>query len=169
MKKVLYGLLLVVVLGLLCAGTSLAAPVGPAGEGFSIFADSENGYYDSTSVGAGYGIGDNLTIGAFYLLDWEDFGVYANLAFGPVSLNGELVFEDYCNDGFFSALYIFDLDPIALGVGIGSYYCEDVGLDKLGLVVTAEFKLDPLVVFGQYYYVPDGPDPTFKIGASFTF
>lgn len=119
MKKVLYGLVLILALGLLCAGTSLAAPVGPAGEGFSVFADYGSWWYNTCMVGAGYGFTENLTVGAFYVPDWEEFGIFANVALGPFRLNGELVFEEHCDDGIFSVLYALDLDPMTLAVGGG--------------------------------------------------
>ena len=170
MKKVLYGLMLVVALGLLCAGTTLAVPVGPSGEGLSVFADYDSWWYDTHMVGAGYGFTENLTAGVFYVPDWEEFGIFANAAFGPFRLNGELVFEEYCNDGIFSVLYAFDLDPITLAVGGGMEYCEEDGFDYFFIDATAEFKLDALTVYGGVMFYPDDSDWTsFKIGVAYTF
>ena len=169
MKKMFLGFLIFTALSLACASAASAAPFSPAGEGFSVFADYENGYYESFSVGAGYGFSENLTVGAFYHLDWESVGIYANWALGPILLDGELVFEPACMDGFFSALYAFDLDPIALGVGVGSYYCEFGGFAGLEIVATAEFVLDPLTIFGGVHSPLDSGSIYFKVGASCLF
>ena len=169
MKKVFLGFLVFAALSLACAGAALAAPVGPSGEGFSVFADYEDDYYDSFSVGAGYGFNDILTVGVFYLVNWENVGIYANLALGPVLINGELVFDPDCMDGFFSALYAFDLDPITLGAGVGSYFCEFGGFEGVEIVAMAQFDMDPLTVFVGVHSPLDSGDIYFKAGASCLF
>lgn len=168
MKRVLLGFVVFIVLSLVCGSAALAAPVGPAGEGFSIFAEYSEWYEDSFIVGVGYGFSEDLTVGGFYLPDWDYFGVYANLALGQFRVNGEVFFDPGCYDGMVSALYVFDLDPIGLGVGAGFDFCE-FGNTDLFLEAAVELNLDSIKIYGAYDYYPDYSNGLFKVGASITF
>ncbi len=168
MKRVFLGFLVVAALTLVCGSAALAVPVGPAGEGFSVFAEYDTDWYESAILGAGYGLSENLTVGAYYATEFQDIGLYANLALGPVRLNGEVFFFDLYTCGIVSALYAFDLDPVTLGVGGGFDFYESWD-GSFFVTATAELKLDALTVYGGAMYYPDLDWSSFKIGASFTF
>ena len=168
MKKAFLGFLILAALVLICAGTALAEPLGPAGGGLSVFADYDSWWDDSATVGVGCGFSDNLTVGVCYIFEREEFGLYTNLALGPFRVNAQVALETDWFGGLVSGLYVFDLDPIALGVGGGSELYDD-GFDAYFFELAAEFKLDALTVYGSAMFFPDYDDYSWKIGVSCMF
>ena len=116
----------------------------------------------------GCGFSENLTVGVCYIFDWEDFGLYANLALGPFRVNAQVALETNWFGGLLSGLYVFDLDPLALGVGAGIELYDD-GFEDYFLELAAEFKLDALTVYGSAAFFPDYDDYSWKIGVSYMF
>lgn len=152
---------------LLTAAAAMAAPLGPAGGELSAFAEYDSWFYDDYTFGFGYGFNENLTAGLFYLPDYEEFGVYANLALDQFRVNGELVLtDDYF--GMVSALYVFDLDQFAVGLGGGFDFYEDA--DTWFFVeAAAEVALEPLTIYASYKYWPEDEAESCKIGVSIAF
>jgi len=170
LKKIILGFLVVAALSLINAGAALAAPHSPAGEGLSVFAEYDTDWYDSVVVGVGYGFSENLTVGGLYAVDLEDFGIYANLSAGQFRVNAEVGFWEPIDEyyGRVTALYAFDLDPLALGVGGGvDFY--DFGDSALFVEAMAEYKMDSITIYGSYMYFPDGGWDSFDVGVNFAF
>jgi len=168
MKKAFLGFVIFAALVLICAGTALAEPLGPAGEGLSVFADYDSQWYESSIVGLGCGFSENLTVGVCYICDWEEFGLYANLALGPFRLNAQIGLETNRFGGLLSGLYVFDLDPLALCVGAGTEVYDE-GFDDYFIELAAEFKLDVLTAYCSAAFFPDGDDYSWKIGLGYRF
>ncbi|MGE5530094.1 MAG: hypothetical protein ACM3X6_13285 [Patescibacteria group bacterium] len=168
MRKTFCLTVLVLAICFTCAGTALATPVSPAGEGFSAFAEYDPDWYESALVGVGYGFSDALTVGVYYATLYQDFGLYANAALGPIRVNGEIFFYEpwYC--GMVSALYAFDLDPVALSVGLGFDFYEFWGGDYF-INGAIEVKLECCTFYGGLMYYPDYASSCWKIGVDIAF
>ena len=107
MKKMILGLLAVAALSLVCAGTTLAAPVGPAGEGIlqSLASIATRLVTSLFSVGAGYGITDSVTVGlcSYHRQSTKISEPMPILAWVLLRVNAEVGFldsDDYNRVGF---------------------------------------------------------------------
>jgi hypothetical protein len=168
LKRILLSIAVALFLTVVCGGAALATPLVPGEAGQFVVFGTYDEFYEEFLIGAGYGISDGVTLGGFYGLDYQDFGIFANLALGPILVNGEVCFDDNYIFGKVSALYAFDLDGILLGVGGGSdfgpwgneFFVELAGNVSLG---------ENIAVYAAYNYYLDGGQGCYKAGLSFAF
>ncbi len=170
MRKVLLGILIIAALSLVCAGPALASPPDPA-KGFSIFVEYAELWVEGGGIiaGAGYGLTESLAFGVFLNPDLEDtVGLYGCYAFDQFRVSMEITTDFGDFRGLLSGLYVFDLDPLALGVGAGAMIGSS-GSSDLCVKATAVYRVDAISIYGGAAYFPDWEDVYLSAGASYNF
>ncbi|MGE5528723.1 MAG: hypothetical protein ACM3X6_06225 [Patescibacteria group bacterium] len=173
MKRVLLGFVLALALVLAVGSASFATPVatGDAGS-LIVYGEYGPGLFLSTFyAGLGYTLADGITIGG--LVGYEEvlfeYGAFAVLGLGPIAINAELVTTSSA-PGFWGqahALFMFDLDPIKIGVGAGMAYV--FGSSAFTVAGSVSVNLDSFAVFGTVDYSLDTAAMLFEVGVSLSF
>jgi hypothetical protein len=192
MKRVILGLLLVLVLAFGVCGAATAAPLD-TNQGFVVFGEYAPAMlyapFNVFVIGAGYGFTENFAVG----LEVENYGAswmlggFLNLSLGPVLLTGEFIGAPAISGGTramptgllgkATGLYVFDLDTAKLAIGAGTLFVLGGGGSpppEIPLFIEAKANMSLAEKFSLYgaidYYVSlyDGL-VNFSVGASYSF
>ena len=167
--RYLLGLSLALVLVFAVSAVSLATPVVGAGGGQLVtFVDRD---WETNNIGAGYGITDDITLGAVYDMTSDTYGAFANLTLIQFAVQAEVWFASSTLTTV-TGLWNFDLDPLTLGLGGGLDHGP--GYDDFFLSAAVSLAVgENFTLYGSVRYCPSGGvyiDPyCFKAGISLGF
>ncbi len=140
---------------LLCAaaGVSSAAPaIGAEAGQASVFVDWD---WETYNLGIGYGITDNITLGAIYDLRYATFAAFADLAYGRLALQAECWFVSSGCLSTAAIKWTFPLETAVIGFGAGydwgPVYGDYFLSADLNLAVSESFD-----IYGAVRFFPVG-------------
>ena len=168
--KYLFGFSLALVLLFAVSTVSLAVPVtGAEGGQLVVFADRD---WWADNIGAGYGITDEITLGAVYDMTNETYGAFANLTLNQLAVQAEIWFVSGGDLSTVTGLWNFDLDPLTLGIGGGLDYGP--GYDNFFLSAAANLAVsENFSIYGSARYFPDentySDEYCYKVGMALGF
>jgi hypothetical protein len=161
---------LVLALLLLLTPATLAVPVSGAKDGqLMVMGDAD---WSSFNIGVGYGVNDNLTMGAAYNVTDKEFAAYGLFGQKAFAAQVETWFTDKGPKVILTGLWQIKADPVRLGLGGGA----DIHAGSFNAFLTAAIDLvveESLHLYGAVRYFPNKnayPDTyVFKAGLSYGF